>query len=308
MNFKKIIALSLIVIMSLGIFTACSSRDKTDEQTPPEINNDQIPEQPPRKDTPPEAQPETEESQRTAPALSTDFSQIGDIDPNILNWGPGGPVDEKNRSNGAVAYQEKYGKYNADFIAPDNNKIYLTFDEGYENGYTGAILDVLKDKNCPAVFFVTLPYAKSEDDLVKRMIDEGHTVGNHSSTHPVMPSISNDKQAEEILTLHNYIKETYDYDMNLFRYPEGSFSEQSLALVQEMGYRSVFWSFAYKDWIVDAQPNPSDALQTLDKKLHPGAIYLLHAVSKTNTEILGSFIDYAREQGYEFASYDELTA
>lgn len=165
-------------------------------------------------------------------------------------------LDEQNRPLGAVNAQETYGQYNAQFIAEASPLIYLTIDEGYENGYTAKILDVLKEKQCPAVFFVTMDYVQENPDLIRRMIDEGHVVGNHSVTHPSkgLPSQTLDVQAEEIMALHRYVKEDFDYDMYLFRYPAGIFSQQSLALVQQLGYRSVFWSFAYRDWVTDDQP------------------------------------------------------
>lgn len=312
MTMKKIAAVLLSALMMLSAFAGCADREKANDsnntgQTQPETLPEEQPNQPEEPTSPEtdkkEEKSDKEEKEQTVPTLSTDFSEIGGLDNTTLGWGPGGPVDEHNRSQGAVAYQEKYGKYNADFIAEDGQKVYLTFDEGYENGYTPKILDVLKEKNCPAVFFVTMPYAKSNPELIQRMIDEGHVVGSHSVNHLIMPELSHEEQYNEIAELHQYIKDTFDYDMNLFRYPTGAFSEQSLALVQKMGYRSVFWSFAYKDWLVDEQPDPVQALQTLKDKMHPGAIYLLHAVSSTNTQILGDFIDYAREQGYEFSDY-----
>ena len=235
----------------------------------------------------------------------TQPTSVQGLDTQKLGWGPGGPVDEHNRPNGATAYQNKYGKYDADFIREDENKIYLTFDEGYENGYTDDILDVLKEKQVPAVFFVTQPYAQSEPELIRRMIDEGHIVGNHSVKHPSFPECSAERCREEVMGLHEYIKETFDYEMTLFRFPMGEFSEMDLELLRQMGYRSVFWSFAYRDWLVDDQPDPQTALQTIVDKCHPGAIYLLHAVSKTNAEILGEAIDQLRAQGYTFCAYQE---
>ena len=137
------------------------------------------------------------------------------------------------------------------------------------------------------------------------MIDEGHIVGNHSVTHPSggLPSQSREQQERELLDLHDYVKENFGYEMSLFRYPAGKFSEQSLAIVQSVGYTSVFWSFAYKDWDPDNQPEETAALAKLKERLHPGAIYLLHAVSSTNTHVLGQFIDDARAAGYEFVPY-----
>lgn len=243
----------------------------------------------------------------TAPALAPEFQALAGLDNTSSGWGPGTRTNDEGRPISPVSYQETYGQYDADFIKANTSKVYLTIDEGYENGYTSQILDVLKEKNCPAVFFVTLPYVKQNPELVQRMIDEGHIVGNHSVTHPSagMPSLSLEKQANELSQLHQYVKDNFDYDMYLFRYPAGIYSEQSLALVQQMGYRSVFWSFAYRDWVTDDQPDPTEALATLQKRTHPGAIYLLHAVSKTNTEIMGQFIDDTRAAGYEFAVYTQ---
>jgi peptidoglycan-N-acetylmuramic acid deacetylase len=232
-----------------------------------------------------------------------DAQMLKTIDNTSRGWGQGTNFDEKNRPKGALNAQNTYGDYDALYIAEENPAIYLTIDEGYENGYTAKILDVLKEKNCPAVFFVTMDYVKQNPDLIRRMIKEGHVVGNHSVTHPSagLPSQSIDIQAEELMALHRYVKETFDYDMYLFRYPAGIHSDQSLALVQQLGYKSVFWSFAYRDWITDDQPDPAAALQQVTNRLHPGAIYLLHAVSSTNTQIMGDFIDHARAQGYTFA-------
>lgn len=218
------------------------------------------------------------------------------------DWGLGKEVDEKNRPLDALSAQVDYGVYNALFIGEDSNTIYLTFDEGYEYGYTKSILDTLKDKGVQAVFFVTEPYAKDEPELVQRMIDEGHVVGNHSVTHPAsgIPSLTVEKQQEEVIGNHEYIKENFGYEMTLFRYPAGKFSEKSLAVVNNCGYKSVFWSFAYMDYDVNNQPDQGESLKKMTDKLHPGAIYLLHAESKTNAEVLGRFIDAAIEAGYSF--------
>lgn len=240
------------------------------------------------------------------PSLSPDFAEIAQLSNKSTGWGHGNAVDESNRPKTPVATQATYGKYDADFIKDDTLSVYLTLDEGYENGYTAQILDVLKEKNCPAVFFVTLPYVKANPELIRRMIDEGHVIGNHSVNHPSkgMPSLSLQKQADEIIVLHKYMQTHFDYTMHLFRYPAGIYSEQSLALVQQLGYRSVFWSFAYQDWVTDKQPDPQEALVKLEMKMHPGAIYLLHAVSATNTAIMGDFIDRTRAAGYTFSLYE----
>ncbi len=243
--------------------------------------------------------------------MRLEYPQIDNISAlsgEILDWGQGGDADEYNRPTGCLSYQEKYKDYTADFIIPNTEKkIYLTLDEGYEYGCTPTILSTLKEKNVKAVFFVTKPYAEKDPDLVQQMIDDGHIVGNHSVTHPAkgLPSQSLEEQRQEVMGLHDYIKEKYDYDMFLFRFPAGKFSEQSLAVLNNCGYRSVFWSFAYLDYDVNNQPDEAESLQKMIDKLHPGAIYLLHAESWTNTNVLGQFIDKAREAGYEFAPYTD---
>ncbi len=214
-------------------------------------------------------------------------------------WGPG---YGKNHSRPAdpVKLQEQYGKLGGQFIMSDDKFICLTFDEGYENGYTSAILDTLKEKKVKAIFFVTYDFAKDNPDLIKRMIDEGHTVGNHTYRHYTMDEVSVEDATEEIVYLDSYIKKNFNYKMKLFRFPKGEFSENTLALADSLGYKSVFWSFAYADW--DAE-NPADkkvAFNTITSNTHNGEIMLLHAVSETNAEILGDVIDNIREQGYEF--------
>lgn len=239
------------------------------------------------------------------PAMNADYTLLEGFATEKLGWGPGVTSDEK-RPNGSTAYQEKYGKYCAYYIAPDTEKIYLTFDEGYEaeGRYTEKILDTLMEKDAKAVFFITGDYARRNADLVQRMIDEGHIVGSHSWNHPSMPGLTPEKAAEELTKLHDYVKENFDYEMTLFRFPMGEFSEQMLALVQDMGYQSVFWSFAYKDWETDNQMDSASALKVVMERSHPGAIYLLHAVSSTNAAILGDAIDQLRAKGYVIAPYD----
>lgn len=231
------------------------------------------------------------------------------LDNTTQDWGPGVHMDDANRPLSALSYQEKYGSYNANFINPDTGGqklIYLTLDEGYEYGCTASILDTLKAKQVPAVFFVTGSYVKDQPDLVKRMIAEGHGVGNHSATHPAngLPSQTIEQQQSEISQVHDYVKENFGYEMHLFRYPAGKFSDQSLAVINNCNYKSVFWSFAYLDYDVNNQPDQTESLNKLIERLHPGAIYLLHAESSTNTAILGDFIDQARAAGYEFALFD----
>lgn len=244
-------------------------------------------------------------SSAITPTMGTDFEKIGALGTTQIPWGAGVRVDDKNRTVEPISLQEKYGKYNAYFIAPEDcGKFYLTFDEGYENGFTPKILDVLKEKNAQAVFFVTMPFAKSQPELIQRMIDEGHVLGNHTNHHWNPTTKTIEEAFQDIQELHNYIKETFDYDMYLYRPPEGAFSEQTLAMAQEAGYTTVLWSFAYKDYDINAQPTYDEGYAKTTKFIHEGAIYLLHAVSKTNTELLGPLIDEVRAQGLEVCAWD----
>ncbi len=214
--------------------------------------------------------------------------------------------DENNVPNGVYYYKNLYSKYNADYIQDTSkNLVYLTMDEGYEAGNTPVILQTLKEKGVKAVFFVTKQFVDEHPELVQQMIDEGHIIGNHTCAHPAegMPSLGYEAEKEDITTLHQMVKDQFGYEMKLFRYPSGLSSEQSLALVQSLGYKSVFWSFAHHDWVLHEQPDEQETLQKCLTSIHPGAIYLLHAVSTTNTHILADFIDGAREKGFEFGVY-----
>lgn len=247
-----------------------------------------------------------EETETEEPFTATPIPNVESLDTTSYGWGQGVQFDEYNRPISAVQYQETYGKYNANFIGENRPVIYLTFDEGYEYGCTERILDTLKEKGVHAVFFVTQPYAEDNPQLVQRMIDEGHTVGNHSVTHPSkgLPSQTMEQQQQEVMGCHQYVLDHFGYTMHLFRYPTGAFSEQSLAIVNNCNYKSVFWSFAYLDYDVNNQPDQTQSLQKLVDRMHPGAIYLLHAESETNTAILGSFIDQAKAAGYSLEAFD----
>ncbi len=246
----------------------------------------------------------TESGEEPSSPTVADLAAIEMLDSTVVLWGPGTIYNKEERPVAPCDLQEKYGELGAQFIAENNSNIYLTFDEGYENGYTPQILDILKEKNVSAVFFVTMPYVKGNPDLIKRMIDEGHIIGNHSNKHLVMPSLSIEDAKNEYMILHEYVKENFNYEMTLFRPPEGKFSEQSLALGKALGYKNVLWSFAYADYDVNNQPDKKAALEKIIKRAHNGEIMLLHAVSKTNTEILGDVIDQLRSKGYTFCKYD----
>ncbi|MBR4859226.1 MAG: polysaccharide deacetylase family protein [Clostridia bacterium] len=178
--------------------------------------------------------------------------------------------------------------------------LYLTFDCGWENGYTEKCLDILKEKNVPAAFFCTLDHIKSSPQLIARMINEGHIIGNHSAKHPDFSEISRQRMADEILECDNYLRKNFGYSSGFFRFPEGSYTENALELVNSMGYTSVFWSCAYADWDVKDVKGGDYAYQKVTSRLHPGAVILLHSVSPDNAEALAGIIDYARSEGYEF--------
>lgn len=188
----------------------------------------------------------------------------------------------------------------------ESKNIYLTFDEGYEAGYTEQILKVLKNNDVKATFFITAHYLNTEESLVKRMIDEGHIVGNHTVNHKSMPDLTQEEIKKEVIELHQAMYEKFNYDMKYVRPPKGEFSERTLNVINNLGYKTVMWSFAYEDWNEDKQPDEQKSLQKILNNLHNGEIMLLHGNSKTNTNILDSIIKEAKNMGYEFKSLDEF--
>ncbi len=244
----------------------------------------------------------TEPTQETAGPLYT-RGELEAMDNEKHGYGQGTHVDAANRPTGAVNTQNAYGHLGAWFLAPENGNIYLTFDLGYENGYTAKILDILAEKDVKAVFFVTMSYCVRNPELVQRILDEGHQLGNHSVNHISMPTLTIDQMVEEIMGLHDYVYANFGYRMHLFRPPKGEYSERSLAVAQNLGYQSVNWSYAYRDYDVANQPDPAEALEKVTAAAHSGAIYLLHGVSATNAEILPELIDAFRQAGYVLALF-----
>jgi peptidoglycan-N-acetylmuramic acid deacetylase len=189
----------------------------------------------------------------------------------------------------------------------EEKELYLTFDNGYENGFTAQVLDVLKEKQVPAAFFVTGHYIKDQPELLKRMVNEGHLVGNHSWSHPDMSQVSDQRITEELDKVKQGVAElTGQKEMQYLRPPRGIFSDRMLATSKQLGYTGVFWSVAYKDWETKDQKGWQYAYDKVMPQLHPGAVLLLHSVSKDNAEALGRIIDDAREKGYTFKSLDQL--
>ena len=223
------------------------------------------------------------------------------------NWGLS--FQEEGKTPVGNATPEFLKQYNAYFCGnSEDKKIYLTFDCGYENGYTPAILDALEKHNVKAAFFVVGNYLETSPDLVKRMVEEGHIVGNHTYHHPDMSQISDPASfQEEITSLEKKYQEITGLEMQKFyRPPQGKYSESNLKMAQELGYQTVFWSLAYVDWYVDQQPTQEEAYAKLLPRIHPGAVVLLHSTSKINAEILDDLLTKWEQEGYTFGTLNEL--
>lgn len=188
----------------------------------------------------------------------------------------------------------------------DKNYVYLTFDEGYEAGYTPSLLETLKKNDVKATFFITAHYLNTQPDLVKQMIEEGHIVGNHTVNHKSMPTLSDEKVATEVMDLHKAIYEKFGYEMKYIRPPMGEFSQRTLSITNSLGYRNVMWSFAYQDWDEKNQPDETSSKKKILDNVHNGEIMLLHGNSKTNTNLLDTIIKEIKNMGYEFKSLDEF--
>ena len=209
----------------------------------------------------------------------------------------------------ANATSDYLKQFQAHYIADTTESVlYLTFDAGYENGNTEAILDALKKHHAPATFFLVGNYLETSPDLVKRMMAEGHTIGNHTWHHPDMSKIS-DKQSfeKELKDLENlYTQVTGQTIKKYYRPPQGKYSENNLKMAQEMGYKTFFWSLAYVDWYADNQPTPEQAYEKLLGRIHPGAIVLLHNTSDTNGNILDELLTKWENMGYHFGTLSDL--
>ena len=200
-------------------------------------------------------------------------------------------------------------KYDAAYLGDTSEKvIYLTFDAGYENGCTAKILDTLQKHNVKAAFFLVGNYIARNADLVRRMVEEGHTVGNHTMHHPDMSKLK-DKEAfaKELQDLEElFLEKTGKPLPKYYRPPQGIYSEENLKLAKDLGYKTVFWSLAYVDWKNDSQPSKEEAFAKLLPRIHPGAVALLHSTSETNAQILDELLTKWEEMGYHFGTLDEL--
>ncbi len=222
-------------------------------------------------------------------------------------WGLSFPQEGSTPSGPASVQELK--KLDAVYVGDSSEKVlYLTFDAGYENGYTAGILDTLKKHQVPAAFFLVGDYLERNGDLVRRMVSEGHIVGNHTASHPNMSKISElsafEKELAEVETLFQEL--TGKELPKFYRPPQGVYSQQNLEHAQQLGYKTVFWSLAYADWDNSKQPTREYAMGKLLPRTHNGAVILLHSTSKTNGEILDELLTQWKDQGYRFASIDQL--
>ena len=293
---KKIIALiAAVILLSSCEYMPGNKNAATENEAPAAA------ETMPVQTVPPETPvPSAERKPEIKPA--SDYEMI---DSKGNGWGF---VRKKGAPPEITAKQkEDLEKYGGVYLDENNGAaLYLTFDEGYENGFTSRILDILAEKKVPAAFFVTGPYLKNQNELIQRMVDEGHIVGNHTVNHLNLANQPVETVQSELEDMNKTCEEMYGVTMKYMRPPEGEYSPRVLAVAKDMGYSTVFWSMAYKDWDVNIQNGAQYAYDQVVPYLHGGAIILLHAVSADNTEALGDIIDAARSMGYEFKSLDDL--
>ena len=224
----------------------------------------------------------------------------------VMGWGLS--FQTEGQPPAAPMTPERLRELGGAYVDEDGGRVlYLTFDAGYENGYTGEILDILKELEVPAAFFVTGDYLDRNADLIRRMTEEGHIVGNHTMHHPDMTALDEEGFRAELQGVEDkYFAITGQTLPKYYRPPQGVYDEASLKRAQELGYQTVFWSLAYADWDNDRQPSPDEAMKKLNKRIHDGAVVLLHATSRTNAEILKRLLTGWMEMGYRFAPLTEL--
>lgn len=224
------------------------------------------------------------------------------------NWGLGfGEDGQAPTANQTAEELEKYGAY---YIGNQNEKkIYLTFDCGYEKGYTEAILDALKEADVKATFFLVGNYLETEPELVKRMVEEGHAIGNHTYHHKDMSALSEEEFVTELSSFEEKLEEITGKCSDMYyRPPQGKYSIKNLEMAKEQGYTTIFWSLAYVDWYDDDQPTKEEAFGKLLPRIHPGAIVLLHNTSQTNGDILPELLQEWKDMGYCFGTLEELAS
>lgn len=246
-------------------------------------------------------------SSGTVPTASTSGNPLSTILPAAENWGLS--FQEEGKVPVGNASFDKLQQYHAYYAQKTDKKvIYLTFDCGYENGNTPAILNALKRHNVQATFFVVGNFLRDNPELVKQMLKEGHTVGNHTFHHPDMSQIATKETfSRELKSVEALYKDITGKSMTRFyRPPQGKYSTENLQMAKDMGYHTFFWSLAYVDWLADAQPSKEEAFDKLLGRIHPGAIVLLHNTSRTNGEILDELLAKWEEMGYTFSTLKKL--
>ncbi|GAE95326.1 carbohydrate Esterase Family 4 [Gracilibacillus boraciitolerans JCM 21714] len=230
-----------------------------------------------------------------------------EVGANSYGWG-GYKKGINNQQPEVGKYQQILEKYRSFYLDPSGDKhVYLTFDNGYEAGFTEQILDVLKEKKVPATFFLTGHYVEDQPDLVRRMVADGHIIGNHSDGHRDFTKISKEEFTDDVTTLTDKIK-VVDKNIHVqyIRPPKGTFNESSLSWANELGYTHIFWSVAFVDWNQGSEKGWEHAYKQVMDQIHPGAIVLMHTVSKDNADAVAHLIDSLREQGYQLKSLDDL--
>lgn len=291
---KKIIA----IILTIFLLAGCGQPEvneppnNTELEKPQQVEPKDIVEE---QSTPTNNLPD-EENKPSTPNIEVGNKSLSwYLRPNLEHTTPEVPTNVK----------EMLETYHSFYVLPSDNKIYLTFDEGYELGYTPQILDILRDNNVKATFFITGHYLKSQPDLVIRMVNEGHMVANHTVNHPNLATVTPEKLAEEILKLDEDFTNLTGTKMGKYiRPPAGNYSQASLKATDELGYKTVFWSLAFNDWDPNKQPGRDYSYKYVTEHIHPGAVILLHAVSASNTEALPDIIMELQKEGYLFALFE----
>lgn len=238
--------------------------------------------------------------------IQTSSTQVDSLSSKKIEWGIKRNDNHEQPDLGATNKRILDENQGISMGNSNSKKVYLTFDEGYEAGYTEKILEVLKENEVKATFFITAHYVNTSTELVEKMIKEGHTIGNHTVNHKSMPSLSLEEIKNEVMKLHTTIYEKFGYEMKYIRPPKGEYSEKSIAYCNTLGYTTVMWSFAYDDWDESKQGREEYAKKKILDNIHNGAVILLHGNSKDNTNVLDTCIKEIKSMGYEFSTLDEF--
>lgn len=246
------------------------------------------------------------QTQQKLETIQTSSTQVDSLSSKKIEWGIKRNDNHEQPDLGATNKRILDENQGISMGNVNSKKVYLTFDEGYEAGYTEKILEVLKQNEVKAAFFITAHYVNTKPELVEKMIQEGHTIGNHTVNHKSMPSLSLEEIKNEVMKLHTTIYEKFGYEMKYIRPPKGEYSEKSVAYCNTLGYTTVMWSFAYDDWDESKQGREEYAKKKILDNIHNGAVILLHGNSKDNTNVLDTCIKEIKNMGYEFSTLDEF--